>query len=84
MNKPGAYALDCRGSILHYNPNVKGWQDQLFAMMKDVELQMLGMVEIRVVTSGWTYHYPARYNDPNYLYQDWNAVLNQKYQGAVK
>lgn len=70
--KAGAYALDCRSSILHHNPTIFDWGPSMIAMSRDVELLMLGMVEIQVVhprtNREWFFPTPA---DPYYLYLNW-------------
>lgn len=69
--RPGAYALDCHGSILHFAPGVTAWP-AVSAVARDVELQMLGMVEVRVVEpSGRTWYTPLNHYDPYYLYRSW-------------
>lgn len=72
--KPGAFALDCRGSILHHDSSITDYNDRLLRMSRDVELQMLGMVEIRVVhpKSFREWYFPITYYDPYFLYQHWS------------
>lgn len=76
--KIGAYALDCRGSILHFAPGLVEWY-QLKPMFQDIELQMLGMVEIRIVGPVGQPRYHGRmYWDPYYLYQDFGRVIDER------
>ena len=68
--RPGATALDCHGNILHFDPTTQDWGPRMIEMARDVELLMLGMVEIKVINRlGREWYYPTPCN-PVFLYAD--------------
>ncbi len=70
--RPGARALDCHGAVLHFDSAVRGYGPALVAMARDVELLVLGMVEVEYDDGyGHICYLPSMGNDPYYLYKDW-------------
>ena len=71
--RPGAFALDSRGSILHFDPAIQDWGSKMIKMANDIELLMLGMVEIKVINRlGRDWYYPTSCN-PYYLYANFGS-----------